>query len=101
MSEGKISPESNLVLKQSKGKLSDLNLQKVILLDNQSTMSLFCNKSLVSNIQGSKEPLTLQSNGGWMKVHQIADIGRGQSPVWFSKRAITNILSLKEVIKTY
>jgi hypothetical protein len=36
-----------------------------------------------------------------MKVHQIADIGRGQLPVWFSKRAITNILSLKEVVKTY
>jgi len=36
-----------------------------------------------------------------MKVHHIADIGRGQSPVWFSKRAITNILSLKEVVKKY
>jgi hypothetical protein len=81
--------------------LSDLNLQKVILLDNQSTVSLFCDKSLVSNIRDSEEPLTLQSNEGSMKVHQIADIGRGQSPVWFSKRAITNILSLKEVVKTY
>jgi hypothetical protein len=99
--EGKLSPKSNVVLKQSKGKLSDLNLQKVILLDNQSTMSLFCNKSLVTNIQDSEETLMLQSNGGSMKVHQIADIGRGQLPVWFSKRAITNILSLKEVVKTY
>jgi hypothetical protein len=81
--EGKMAPDSNLVLKQSKGKLSDLNLRKVILLDNQSTMSLFCNKSLVSNIRDSEEPLTLQSNGGSMKVHQIADIGSGQSPVWF------------------
>ncbi len=59
-----MAPDSNLVLKQSKGKLSDLNLQKVILLDNQSTMSLFCNKLLVSNIRDSEEPLTLQSNGG-------------------------------------
>ncbi len=36
--------------KQSKGKLCDINLRKVILLDNQSMMSLFCNKQLVTNI---------------------------------------------------
>ena len=29
--------------KQSKGKLTELNLRQVVLLDNQSTMSLFCN----------------------------------------------------------
>ena len=30
-------------LKQSKGKLCDLDLRKVVLLDNQLTMSMFCN----------------------------------------------------------
>ncbi len=48
-------------LKQSKGKLSDLDLRKVILLDNQSTMSLFCNKQLVQNIRKASEPLILKS----------------------------------------
>ena len=36
-----------------------------------------------------------------MKVDEVADIGEGQPPVWFSKRAITNILSLKDVITRY
>ena len=36
-----------------------------------------------------------------MKVSQVGDIGEDQAPVWFSKWAITNILSLKEVIKRY
>lgn len=64
-------------------------------------MLLFCNRRLVSNVRESKEPLTLQSNGGSMDVHQIADIGENHPHVWFSTTAITNILSLKEVIKTY
>lgn len=34
-----------LSMKQSQGKFADLNSRKVILLDNQSTMSLFCNNS--------------------------------------------------------
>ena len=91
----------NIVLKQSKGKLKDLRLRLIILLDNQSTMSLFCNRKLVANVQDADEPLTLQSNGGSMKVYQVEDIGKDQSPLWFSNKAITNILLLKEVIKQY
>ncbi len=99
-----VSPEkahNNVVLKQSKGKLKDLDLRSIILLDNKSTMSLFCNRKLVTNVCDSDEPLTLQSNGGSMKVYQVADIGKDQCPIWFSTKAITNILSLKEVIKRY
>ncbi len=55
---------NEVTLKQSKGKLGNLNLQEVILLDNQSTMSLFCNCRMVSNVSISDEPLTLRSNGG-------------------------------------
>ena len=36
-----------------------------------------------------------------MEVRMMADIGKENSTVWFSTKAITNILSLKEVIKTY
>ena len=36
-----------------------------------------------------------------MEVNMMASIGKGKPKVWFSKSAITNILSLKEVIKNY
>ncbi len=61
-------------LKQSANKLKDLDLRGVILLDNQSAMSLFCNRKFVSNIRQSEQPLTLRSNGGSMKVTQVASI---------------------------
>lgn len=92
---------AKLCMKQSRGKLDDLKLREVILLDNQSTMSLFCNKRMVSNIPKTAEPLTLRSNGGSMKVHNIASIGKGKPDVWFSTKAITNILLLKDTISTY
>ena len=87
-------------LKKSKGKLRDLDLRKVVLLDNQSTVSLFCNKKMVTNIQKSKRPMTLKSNGGSMGVNKIADIGEDQSD-WFSEEAITNILSLIDATALY
>ena len=54
-----IERHAEVLLKQSKGKLSDLNLREVILLDNQSTMSLFCNRRMVKNVTRSNESLTL------------------------------------------
>jgi hypothetical protein len=48
-----VSPEkthADVSMKQTKGKLDDLNLCEVILLNNKSTMSLFCDKRMVTNI---------------------------------------------------
>ncbi len=87
-------------LKQSANKLKDLDLRGVILLDNQSTMSLFCNRKFVSDIRQSDQPLTLRSNGGSMKVTQVASINNS-TDVWFSRKAITNILALKDVKLQY
>ena len=56
---------------------------------------------MVSNVQKAVEPLTLRSNGGSMEVQRIASIGKAKQEVWFSSKAITNILSIKDVIQTY
>ena len=42
----------------------------------------------------------LKRNSGSMSVSRLANIGEDQS-IWFSKKAITNILSLKDVISLY
>jgi hypothetical protein len=90
----------NVLMKQSAGKLKGLDLRNVILLDNQSTMLLFCNKRFVTDIRKSNEVLTLKSNGGSMQVGKIASINKS-TDVWFSLKAITNILSLHDVKRHY
>ena len=89
------------ILNQSASHESKLDLTQVILLDNQSTMDLFCNKSLVSTTFESKTPMWLKSNGGTMKVNHKATINGYDRPVWFSKDAITNIIALKNIIRQY
>jgi hypothetical protein len=81
------------------GKLNNLDLREVILLDNQSTLSLFCNPNPIVSKKRSDKPLKLQSSGGTLLINHVAEIGEGQF-VWFLKRASTNILSLKHVKKT-
>lgn len=57
-------------------------------------MSLFCNKKMVTNIQDLDEPLTfLCINEGSMKLNKLATIGEGKPDVWFSMRAINDILT--------
>ncbi len=55
---------------------------------------------MVTDVSSSAEPLTLRSNGGTLDVDLTALIGQS-TEVWFSKKAITNVLSLKDVIKCY
>jgi hypothetical protein len=66
---------------------TDLDLRKVILLDSQSTLDVFCNRNLLKNIRRAPEPIRLQSNGGTMDLKYIGQVEGYHLDVWFNKRA--------------
>jgi hypothetical protein len=74
----------DMAFKQSKKGLQGFNLREVVLLDNQSTVDIFCNKKFVSNIRLAPEPLTLKSNGSELILYHITDVADYDEPVWFS-----------------
>ena len=75
----------------------DLPLRDVILLDSQSTMDIFCNRSMVTSVYTSPSPCQLQSNGGTMTVTKKATVTGLRDDVWFHPRALSNILSLQSL----
>jgi hypothetical protein len=91
----------DMAFNQSMKGLQGFDLRGVILLNNQSTVNMFCNKEFISNIQPAPEPLILKSNGAELIAHHIADVADCDEPVWFSKKAITNIFTLKNMKKQY
>ena len=72
------------------------NLRNLILLDNQSTVDLFCNRQLVSHVWDAKDSMTVHGNGGSLTTTTKAYV-RNYGEVWFHKDAITNILALINV----
>jgi hypothetical protein len=91
----------DMAFKQSKKGLQGFDLRGVVLLDNQSTVYIFCNKEFISNIQLASEPLILKSNGSELIAHCIANVADYDEPVWFSNKAIATIFMLKNMKKQY
>jgi hypothetical protein len=96
----KFEPRIAKLFKQA-GSSIKLDLKEVILLDSQSTMDLFCNAALVSKISKSRFNMRLKSNGGTMVVTQKATMEGYNKTIWFSTRAITNIIALRNLIDQY
>ena len=64
-------------------------------------MDLFFNQALVTETYKSRSSMRLKSNGGNMLVTHKAKMAGYHKNIWFSKRSITNIIALSNVIQQY
>lgn len=71
-----------------------------MLLDNQSTVDVFFNKSLLRNICTSNGHMKIHCNAGVAVTNLIADLPR-YGVVWYHPKGIANILSLSHVKAKY
>ena len=70
-----LSPEmQHLFLNKKDQRPHGLNLRKAILLDCQSTVDLFCDSTMVTDIQASPNTMTVRSTGGKLIVNQTAKV---------------------------
>jgi hypothetical protein len=83
-----------IVLALKLRKFTDLDLRYVLLLGNQSTFNLCCNIKFTSKITKATNALTMTSNGGCLRITKKCKIPGYKYPVWYSKKAITNIICL-------
>jgi hypothetical protein len=65
-------------------------------LDNQSTVDIFCNTSLLQNIWKSDNTMKIQCNAGSRTTNLIEDLSN-YGTVWYDPGGIANILSMKRV----
>jgi hypothetical protein len=72
--------------------------QSWVLLDSQSTVSVFCNKDFLSNIRQSPQSLKVYTNGGTQTSSLVGDVSNF-GPVWYNPHSLANILSLADVRK--
>ena len=71
-----------------------------VLLDSDSTDTIWCNEKYVKNIVDWPEALELGTNGGVLVTTQKCDVPYlGQR--WFNKNAITNVISLADMANHY
>ena len=75
-------------------------MKKVIMLDSGTTISLFCNKELVTDVQESTELLNLSTNAGSKVIDKEATV-RGFGTVKFDPSSIANIFGLHDLTKRY
>jgi hypothetical protein len=70
-----------------------------ILLDNQSTVNLFSNKELLTNIRTTDRVINIRCNAGVMRTSMIGDLPGYDGEVWYNPKGIANIFSLSDVEK--
>ena len=69
-----------------------------ILLDSQSTISVFRNKDMLTKVRRSPHVLRAITNGGYQDSDMVGDFPNLEE-VWYNPASIANILSLSDVSK--
>lgn len=69
-------------------------------LDSMSSVDVFGERSMLSNIRTVSQKMTIVCNAGAVLVTQMGDL-EGYGPVWYHRDAIANILSLSNVQKRF
>ena len=83
-------------LSQSKGQIN----KNWVLIGSQSTIDLFCNSSLLTNIQQVETNLNIFCSAGKKITNMVGDLP-GYGTVWFYANGIATILSLHKVVKRF
>ena len=68
-----------------------------VLLDSDSTVSIFCNADLLTDIHEVEEPLYLETNGGGYQISTHMGTVKDFGLVWYNPDSIANVLSLAQV----
>ena len=91
----------NIIL-HNQDKLTDqLDLNNFILFYNHSTLDIFCNKKLTSNINKSDKNISAQGNGGTLAINYKATMPGYNYDTWYIKYAIANSISMKNMIRQH
>ena len=74
-----------------------------VLLCNQSTINIICNPNLLTSIQISSQPITVEGFGGAVSAHVVETVGHLENFgwVWHDPGGFMNILALPRVQETY
>jgi hypothetical protein len=77
------------------------NMKSWIHLDNESTTSIFYNRSFVSDIKKEEQPVNISTNGGGLSTNLTARVPGFPNRVWYDSRAMTNVFTFHEMEKYY
>ena len=69
-------------------------------MDNQSTIDVFCNRCLLTNVREIGKVMNIRCNAGVTRTSMVGELN-GYGTVWYNQKGIANILPLSQVEKKH